>query len=286
MPENGVNERSKPSSNSYSRIYAVVNQIPAGRVATYGQVAVLAGLSGHARQVGYALNALPEGLNIPWHRVINAKGRISRKAESAYDDLQQLLLEAEGVVFDGTGSVSLEEFRWRPGARQRQCVLFDWGDTVMRVFAEYSGPMDLWPRVEAVEGVGEALAEIRRDSLVCLATNAADSDERAIRRALDRAGLEMFFDHVFCFDVVGARKPSAAFFQFITKHLALDSDCVFMVGDDFDNDVRGANANGIGAVWLNQITRENRNSVHHKTIFSLDSLLCALESLGFCRARV
>jgi methylated-DNA-protein-cysteine methyltransferase-like protein len=114
MPGSGVNGRNKSSENSYSRIYAVVNGIPAGCVATYGQVAALAGLSGHARQVGYALNALPEGHNIPWHRVINAKGQISVRAEFGHDNLQRLLLEAEGVAFDGKGSVSLERFGWRP----------------------------------------------------------------------------------------------------------------------------------------------------------------------------
>lgn len=115
-----MNERSTPSTGSYSRIYAVVNRIPAGRVATYGQIAALAGFPGHARQVGYALSALPDGQNIPWHRVINAKGQISRKAEPAYDDLQRLLLEAEGVVFDGNGTVSLERFGWRPKIRQNK----------------------------------------------------------------------------------------------------------------------------------------------------------------------
>ena len=113
MPGSGVSGRNESSENSYSRIYAVVNDIPAGCVATYGQVAALAGLSGHARQVGYALNALPEGHHIPWHRVINAKGQISARAVSGYDGLQRVLLEAEGIVFDEKQSVSLETFGWR-----------------------------------------------------------------------------------------------------------------------------------------------------------------------------
>ena len=62
---------------TYSRIYAVVRRIPRGRVATYGQVAELAGLPGHARQVGYALHALPRGTTVPWHRVLNARGALS-----------------------------------------------------------------------------------------------------------------------------------------------------------------------------------------------------------------
>jgi methylated-DNA-protein-cysteine methyltransferase-like protein len=88
-------------------------------VATYGQIAALAGLAGHARQVGYALSALPEGHDVPWHRVINARGKISLKAGSAYDDLQRSLLEAEGVTFNADGRVSLADLRWRPKAHRR-----------------------------------------------------------------------------------------------------------------------------------------------------------------------
>ena len=101
----------------YARIYAVVEKIPRGKVATYGQIAALTGMPRHARQAGYALAATPETLNIPWHRVINAQGRVSlrlRHWDSGSDDLQRILLESEGVVFDATGRVNLEEFRWNP----------------------------------------------------------------------------------------------------------------------------------------------------------------------------
>jgi methylated-DNA-protein-cysteine methyltransferase-like protein len=106
-----------PFATSYSRIYTVVRRIPAGRVATYGQIAILAGLPGHARQVGYALHALSEHHDVPWHRVINAQGRISLRAERGHDDLQRQLLEAEGVVFDSNGRVSLSEFGWSPRSK-------------------------------------------------------------------------------------------------------------------------------------------------------------------------
>lgn len=106
-------------SQGYERIYAVVRRVPRGRVATYGQVAALAGLPGHARQVGYALYALPDGTTVPWQRVINARGEISRRAEPGYDRLQRALLEAEGVGFDQTGRVPLERFRWNPRGRRK-----------------------------------------------------------------------------------------------------------------------------------------------------------------------
>ena len=102
---------------SYELIYSVVRRIPRGRVATYGQVATLAGLAGHARQVGYALNALPDATAVPWHRVVNAAGRISVRAAPGGELVQQLLLEKEGVRLDARGRIPLDRLRWQPRAR-------------------------------------------------------------------------------------------------------------------------------------------------------------------------
>lgn len=100
---------------SHQRIYAVVRRIPRGRVASYGQVAALAGLPGHARQVGYALHALPDGTTVPWHRVINARGEVSRRSMPGPELSQRLLLEREGVRFDARGRVDLRVCGWRRG---------------------------------------------------------------------------------------------------------------------------------------------------------------------------
>ena len=99
---------------TYSRIYDVVRQIPPGRVATYGQVAELAGLPGHARQVGYALHALKDE-EVPWHRVVNAQGRVSGRSDPGCDGWQRELLEGEGVLFDDGGRVRLDVFGWELG---------------------------------------------------------------------------------------------------------------------------------------------------------------------------
>jgi methylated-DNA-protein-cysteine methyltransferase related protein len=100
----------------WSRIYTVVRRIPKGRVATYGQVAALAGRPRYARQVGYALAALRD-VRVPWHRVINARGEISPRSEPGIEALQRRLLEREGVRFDAAGRVSLPRHRWQPRAR-------------------------------------------------------------------------------------------------------------------------------------------------------------------------
>ncbi|HEY8156665.1 MAG TPA: MGMT family protein [Myxococcota bacterium] len=101
---------------SYARIHAVVRRIPRGRVATYGQVAALAGLPGQARQVGYALHALAEGSPVPWQRVVNAQGEVSPRRMPGWDGLQRALLEREGIDFDARGRIDLESRRWRPRA--------------------------------------------------------------------------------------------------------------------------------------------------------------------------
>jgi methylated-DNA-protein-cysteine methyltransferase-like protein len=98
------------------RIYDVVKRIPRGRVATYGQIAALAGLRGHARQVGYALHALPERSGVPWHRVVNAQGKVSLAAETDGALIQRRLLEKEGVRFSRLGVIDLDRYRWRPRA--------------------------------------------------------------------------------------------------------------------------------------------------------------------------
>jgi methylated-DNA-protein-cysteine methyltransferase-like protein len=104
-------------SDSYARIYAVVGRIPRGRVATYGQVAGLAGLTGGARQVGYALHALPGDSGAPWQRVINARGAVSPRSEPGMEEIQRQLLKAEGVFFDARGRVDLRRYGWRPRRR-------------------------------------------------------------------------------------------------------------------------------------------------------------------------
>lgn len=94
----------------------MVMQIPAGRVATYGQIAELAGLHGPsaARQVGYALAALTADTRVPWHRVINAAGKVSPRGDPDRPDYQRILLEAEGVEFGLRSVVDLARYRWRP----------------------------------------------------------------------------------------------------------------------------------------------------------------------------
>ena len=96
------------------QIWQVIALIPKGRVATYGQVAELAGLPGGARRVGRLLSRLPRGSRIPWHRVVNASGGISLPEVSGGYTRQRTLLTREGIVFNQSGRIALKRFRWQP----------------------------------------------------------------------------------------------------------------------------------------------------------------------------
>ena len=108
-----MRQESDRASSTYAKIYAVVRRIPRGRVATYGQVAKLAGLPGRARQVGYALHALRSSTGVPWQRVVNASGSVSLPAMRG-GVTQRLLLQREGVEFGTADRLSLARFQWRP----------------------------------------------------------------------------------------------------------------------------------------------------------------------------
>lgn len=100
--------------STYDAIYAVVRLIPAGKVATYGQVAALANLPGQARLVGYALYRVTTD-DIPWHRVINARGEVSESPfRNGSDYLQRSLLEQEGIEFSPAGKINLRQYQWCP----------------------------------------------------------------------------------------------------------------------------------------------------------------------------
>jgi len=106
-------------SLTYIRIYEVVRRIPRGCVTTYGQIARLAGMPGQARLVGYALHSLSETTDLPWHRVINAGGKISRLPDPDTTLTQRFLLESEGITFNDKAQVNLEQYGWKEACADR-----------------------------------------------------------------------------------------------------------------------------------------------------------------------
>jgi methylated-DNA-protein-cysteine methyltransferase-like protein len=100
--------------NFFKRVYHVVRMIPRGQVATYGQIATIVSHPQAARTVGWALRALKADTDVPWHRVINARGQISTAYREHGASVQRMLLEREQVRFDQYGQIDLAEFQW-PG---------------------------------------------------------------------------------------------------------------------------------------------------------------------------
>lgn len=100
------------AASFYEAIRRLVSMIPAGQVASYGQIAAYLGHPRHARIVGWALHDLPGNTLVPWHRVVNIHGRITTSCLTHPANLQRLLLEEEGVVFDADEYIDMNRFRW------------------------------------------------------------------------------------------------------------------------------------------------------------------------------
>ncbi|MCI0515430.1 MGMT family protein [candidate division KSB1 bacterium] len=101
------------NSNFFEQVYTLVSQIPSGKVATYRQIAILLGNPRASRTVGWALHQLPEGSPVPWHRVINAQGKISTTTITELPDWQKILLEQEGIRVPNDGRIDLSQYQYQ-----------------------------------------------------------------------------------------------------------------------------------------------------------------------------
>lgn len=164
-------------------------------------------------------------------------------------------------------------------ALRYRTVLFDWGDTVMHDDPASIAPMVEWPAVDVVGGIAEVLAYLHScHRRVVLATSAAISDERQIRGALARGGLEKYFARIYCFKNTHLTKGEA-FYRHILNDLHIPASEALMVGDSFQKDVQDSNAAGIFAVWFNPQSEETRRGELHATVHSMQELLVFFTSL-------
>lgn len=105
-------KQKQPGGTLFNRIYELVRAIPRGRVATYGQIARHIGRCS-PKMIGFAMAAVSHDSDVPWHRVINFKGQISRRGRGDTEIIQRVLLEAEGIVFDDADAIDLIRFQWK-----------------------------------------------------------------------------------------------------------------------------------------------------------------------------
>jgi putative hydrolase of the HAD superfamily len=162
---------------------------------------------------------------------------------------------------------------------KKGCLLFDWGDTLMRVFPQFKGPMIAWPRVEAMPYAREVLENLQHKWILALATNTTNSDATQVENALQRCELGGLVELIFSFREVGHRKPSDEFYAHILQGLALDPSHVFMIGDDYYADILGANRSGIRGIWYNWRSPLSHQNDMHRTIHDLREVPAALEQL-------
>lgn len=121
----------------------------------------------------------------------------------------------------------------------------------MQVFPQYGGPMSTWPEVRALPGAAAALEALKPNYRLAVATNAAESGETLVCKALERVGLERFFDVVITAKELGEKKPSLAYYNRVVSLVSTPASSVLMVGDDFFNDIFGAKNAGLQACWFN-----------------------------------
>jgi putative hydrolase of the HAD superfamily len=132
-----------------------------------------------------------------------------------------------------------------------EVILFDGGDTVLRDFPQYAGPMVEWPRLEAMPGIEEALRSLHADYRLVLASNAAASGADQARAAMARVGLDTYFAHVLTARELGISKPDPGFFERVLEICGSMPHRAVMVGDNFRTDIVGAKHASLRAVWYN-----------------------------------
>lgn len=126
-----IDDETPQPSPFYERIYALTHQVPAGSVATYGQIAMVGNIPS-PRIAGYAMAAVPSGSDVPWQRIINSQGKISSRSDSGGPDhRQRRLLIAEGVIFNASGRVDFKQVGWEgPSWEWLETNGYDIGDLI------------------------------------------------------------------------------------------------------------------------------------------------------------
>ena len=160
-----------------------------------------------------------------------------------------------------------------------KAIIFDWGDTVMCDFPEYTGPMAYWPRVESVEGIDDTLKQLQKNFICCLASNAADSDAELMGTALSRVNLRQYFRYLFTSHELGVKKPDPAFYREILRRIELKPEQCAAVGNDYNKDIVPAKSTGMITILFSQYPQPAATSCADYTIDSMDKLVPVIKKL-------
>lgn len=132
-----------------------------------------------------------------------------------------------------------------------EALLFDWGNTVMKIFPEQNGPMASWSEVAAIEGIQESLSRLKDDYKIVLVSNARDSDRTQVWQALERVDIAHYFQDIFTPKEVNERKPAPDFYLNILKQIEVKPENAVMIGDDYENDIIAAKQVSLWTIWYN-----------------------------------
>ena len=160
-----------------------------------------------------------------------------------------------------------------------RAVIFDWGNTLMRDFTEYDGPMVNWPKVQAVPGAIEALEYLHDRYVLAVGSNAGDSDGELVAQALDRVGMRQYLRHFFTNNELGTAKPDPEFFREILRRIEVLPQEGIMVGDNYEKDIVPAKAVGLRTVWLSA----GGTAEEHPCA---DAVICTMNELADAASRI
>lgn len=163
-----------------------------------------------------------------------------------------------------------------------KAILFDWGDTLMRVLPQFHGAMVDWPKVEAIPGIQNACKNLAQDYKLYLATNASESGPEKVRAALARVEMDQYFTQIFTAHNLGCSKPSRSFYEKILTTLGSSPEEVLMVGDDFQSDVVGSAKVGIRSIWFVPDGLSDIRSIPIQSgeVISMDGLFRTINNLA------
>ena len=160
-----------------------------------------------------------------------------------------------------------------------KAIIFDWGDTVMCDFPEYTGPMAYWPKVEVVPGIEKALQQLQKDFICCLASNAVDSDAGLMGLALSRVNLRQYFQYLFTSRELKYQKPDPAFYREILRRINLQPEQCIAVGNNYEKDIVPAKSVGIHTIWFSNHPGSVPAPHADHSINSMDKLIPVIEKL-------
>ena len=161
-----------------------------------------------------------------------------------------------------------------------EVIIFDWGDTLMRDYKEYSGAMVNWPHVERIQGVKEALDKLNKEYICCVASNAGDSNVELMGKALERVAIRKYFKYLFTSNELGYAKPSLEFFNEIVRKLNVEVSSCIMVGNDYSKDIVPAKQIGMSTILFSEEADEFVMTYADVIITSMEGLCSAVDILS------